>query len=167
MCAALCQSGMVTERKLETAHLQFQATYSRRRYLLSIAELRLAHSLMAVMPRGLLLMWKVRLADVVKCRFENRIALRQISQKHLDFVIVGHSSSILGAIELDDRSHLRANRASRDRFVNSLLASLRIRLVRLPVRQSYDERELETLLRSFSSSQGLHFATGRSTRGRR
>ncbi len=129
--------------------IDYQAVYSRRRYLLSIAELRLATSLVEVMPEGLTLMCKVRLADIVSCRFENRISLRRISQKHVDFVLVKqHSSAIVAVIELDDRSHEKESRRRRDEFVNELLEAVGIRLVRIGIRKSYDPSELRAMLES-------------------
>ncbi len=72
----------------------------------------------------------------------------KIDRKHVDFVLC-HPQSVrpLVAIELDDKSHRREDRQERDRFVEGVFAAAKLPLVRIPVQQAYNVRELEALLR--------------------
>jgi hypothetical protein len=49
---------------------------------------------------------------------------------------------IICAVELDDKSHRRADRASRDGFVEKALAGAGIPLARFPVQRSYKEQDI-------------------------
>lgn len=71
----------------------------------------------------------------------------QISQKHIDFVLIDPQSfATLCLIELDDKSHARLDRMARDRFVNQIMEQTGIPLHRLPVQRRYDRAEiLQTL----------------------
>lgn len=66
---------------------------------------------------------KVRLADVIdvartRDRSARQTAFNRISSKHFDFVLCDPSDlSVVCAIELDDRSHGKAARGKRDRFL--------------------------------------------------
>ena len=80
---------------------------------------------------------KVRLADIVTCDDSDwkRGQANRISQKHIDFVLnCPKSSRIVAAIELDDSSHERPERRSRDAFVNRLVAQVGVRLLRVPAK---------------------------------
>jgi very-short-patch-repair endonuclease len=92
---------------------------------------------------------KVRLADVINCSGEDwkQGFGGRISQKHLDFVIAdAASTAIVLAIELDDRSHRRADRQQRDTFVDRALAAAGIPMVRVPATATYDARALSAVL---------------------
>ena|SRR5260370_41621474 len=81
------------------------------------------------------------IADFVMCsdRDWQRGAGNRIAQKHIDFVVTRIASSrIVAAIELDDCTHRRPTRHSRDDFLNSLFRQLRIQLVRVPASWNYD-----------------------------
>lgn len=95
---------------------------------------------------------KVRVADVIETRKglskgERQRAFNRISQKHLDFVLCYPDDlSIFCAVELDDRSHERARRGSRDAFLEGALAAAGLPLLRVPNRRSYGVAELRALL---------------------
>lgn len=95
---------------------------------------------------------KVRLADVIGVqrgltKSEWQRAFNAISQKHLDFVLCHpHDLSVFCAIELDDKSHERAERKARDAFLERALAAASVPLVRVPGKVHYDARELRTRL---------------------
>ena len=75
---------------------------------------------------------KPRLADVIECPPELWLRDgRRISQKHVDFLLY-HTTTTesLIAIELDDRSHLRAERQKRDAFVDEALRTAGVPLLR-------------------------------------
>ena len=82
---------------------------------------------------------KVRLADLIQPRAglprpKFLRALNRVTSKHVDFVLVDRDTlQPLAAVELDDRSHLRADRQARDRFVEGALAAAGLPLLRFPV----------------------------------
>jgi hypothetical protein len=124
-------------------------TYRLRDDFLSTAEANLLRVLREVAGDWALICPKVRLADLVYTpRQEDRqAALNRVSRKHLDFVLcdAGTLRPTL-ALELDDRSHERADRRERDAFVDQLLAAVGLPLVRVPVQRSYDTRALAATL---------------------
>lgn len=71
----------------------------------------------------------------------------QISLKRVDFVLVDPATlKTQMVIELDDRSHERENRMTRDAFVAGVLNRAGIKLVRIPAASSYDSRALRSRL---------------------
>ena len=95
---------------------------------------------------------KVRVADVVEVRkglsgSERQKAFNRISQKHLDFVLLKpHDLSVWCAVELDDKTHGRADRKSRDTLLENVLAAAEVPLVRVPSKRTYDVAEIRALL---------------------
>ncbi len=88
---------------------------------------------------------KVRLSDVITCPREAWKGGYQgkISQKHLDFVLCDlESARILLAIELDDRSHGRADRRKRDEFLDAAMAAAGVPLLRFRAAASYDPKRI-------------------------
>lgn len=93
---------------------------------------------------------KVRIADVLRVKKSRLIgkkawwrAFTKISSKHVDFVLYDLSSGrILGAIELDDRSHERRDRKKRDVFVNRAFEAAGVPLIRVTNARSYDRAAL-------------------------
>ena len=87
---------------------------------------------------------KVRLADIISPDIrlnsvQTKWAFRRISQKHVDFLICDKKGfSIIGVVELDDRSHFRTDRIKRDRFVDAALAGAGIPILHHPVKLQYD-----------------------------
>jgi hypothetical protein len=121
----------------------FRPRYVSRQTLLTPGESGFYPALVAAVPRGIMICPKVRLADLVDCRWGNRKAFQRIAAKHVDFVLADPDTCrILLAIELDDRSHLRKDRRQRDRFLNDALASAGIPLLRVRTSRRYDQRDL-------------------------
>jgi very-short-patch-repair endonuclease len=88
----------------------------------------------------------VRLADVIRVRraapqhlsWQNRILA-----KHVDFVLCdANTLEAVLAVELDDASHQRADRATRDAFLEEALEASKLPLLRVPVASSYDRDAL-------------------------
>jgi very-short-patch-repair endonuclease len=101
---------------------------------------------------GLGIASKVRLADifgVVKGleRGDRTRAQNKINAKHVDFLLIQKSDGkpVLG-IELDDKSHDEEDRAARDAFVDTVFASAGLPILHVPVKQSYDPKEVLRLL---------------------
>lgn len=95
---------------------------------------------------------KVRVVDVIEVRKglpkgEWQSAFNRISQKHLDFVLChSHDLSVFCTVELDDKTHARADRKSRDELLEKALAAAEVPLIRVPSRRSYDADEIKALL---------------------
>ena len=92
---------------------------------------------------------KIRLADVIRVKRGLSAAARQsafnkIQSKHLDFVVCDPDDlSIQFVIELDDKSHAKAKRQSRDEFVNQALAAAGVPLSRFPVKRTYSVQDIQ------------------------
>jgi Protein of unknown function (DUF2726)/Topoisomerase DNA binding C4 zinc finger len=96
---------------------------------------------------------KVRLGDIVKptrglSNSQRQTALNKVNRKHLDLLVCrADDLSFVVAVELDDQSHQRKDRKSRDLFVDEALESARIRIVHIPAQKSYNLTEVrETVL---------------------
>lgn len=91
---------------------------------------------------------KVRLADVIRpekgLRGRRRhIALNQIIQKHLDFVLCDPATlAVLAVVELDDLSHRSSQQRERDHWKDQALKAAGIPVVRFPAARSYATAEL-------------------------
>ncbi|NMB60193.1 MAG: DUF2726 domain-containing protein [Chloroflexi bacterium] len=94
---------------------------------------------------------KVSLADIfyVTNPDRNLNAYNRINRKHVDFLIcdAGTMKPRFG-IELDDKSHNRQDRISRDDFVEDLFETAGLPLVRIPVRPTYNTNELGVLFKT-------------------
>jgi hypothetical protein len=124
-------------------------TYFTREALLTRGELAFFWSLRRAIAARCLIMCKVRLADAVTCseRAWRSGGGNAIAQKHLDFVLCdSHSTRLLLAIELDDRSHSQPHRRRRDRFVERALDEAGIRLVRFRASSRYCPDEVRARL---------------------
>lgn len=80
-------------------------------------------------------------------------AFNRIARKRVDFIVCDAvTMKILFGIELDDSSHQREDRITRDEFVNRVFQEACLPLVRVKVRESYMTSELEVL---FEDALGL------------
>jgi hypothetical protein len=115
--------------------------YRRRNCLLTPTELRFYHALCRAVGRVYEISIKMRLVDVVECPdFLWKSYGRRISQKHVDFVLYERASAeIVVAIELDDPTHLAEARQARDKFLDEVLLTGDVVLVRVYVAPTYDE----------------------------
>lgn len=95
---------------------------------------------------------KVRAADVLSVtrgmgRSRWRQAFNRIQSKHFDYVICRASDlSILLLIELDDKSHKRAQRVDRDHFLEKAAEAAGVPLLRIPCQRSYSTQEVHSLV---------------------
>jgi len=94
------------------------------------------------------IMGKVRLVDVIKVKpglsgSVRQQAFNRIQSKHLDFVACDPSDlSVQFVVELDDSSHQRSRRQSRDDFLDKALAAAGVRLFRFPVKRTYTVQDI-------------------------
>lgn len=120
--------------------------FERRGPLVTDAELRFYRALQMAVGGSWSVFAMVRLADLLKVR--KGIAAAQTWRnktfgKHIDFVLCENDSlRVCLAIELDDSSHLRADRKERDAFIQQALSSAGLPLLRVPVAEHYDKIEL-------------------------
>ena len=87
----------------------------------------------------------VRLADLVECDHaaHRNGTFNRISQKHVDFVLVGPvDGDIRLVVELDDQSHSQAKRLERDRLVDEILDRVGIPILRVRVASAYESEAL-------------------------
>ena len=122
--------------------------YRRRQYLLSKAEASFFGVLSHVAADRYLLFAKVRLADLLLLPGNTpgrQSALNRVTSKHVDFVLC-HRDGLRPclAIELDDRSHDRPDRAARDDFLVQTLATAGLPLLRVPAARTYSTADLRT-----------------------
>jgi hypothetical protein len=120
-----------------------EVPYQRHDSLLTPAERSFYGVLERAIARHVTPMAKVRLADIIKVEgsisaARRRSAFNRIQSKHVDFVLCDAATfRVLCVVELDDKSHSRSDRKSRDAFVNRALGAAGIPIVHLPAQQSY------------------------------
>jgi predicted RNA-binding Zn-ribbon protein involved in translation (DUF1610 family) len=117
---------------------------------LSAAEQSFYLVLRSVVADRALICAKVSLGDLFTAKVSDQSQYRtytnKIDRKHVDFLLCDlQTAKPLVGIELDDRSHQRADRQARDKFVNGVFAAARLPLIRVPVRRGYQVSELVAL----------------------
>ena len=134
--------------------------YQKESALFSPAE----RSFLGVLERALdgqvRVMGKVNLADVIRVRSgvsggARQSAFNRIQSKHLDFVVCDAKDlSVRFAIELDDQSHARPNRQSRDEFVDKALRAAGVPVFHFSAKRSYSIQEVQRTLSENAPSDG-------------
>jgi hypothetical protein len=122
--------------------------YARKKYFFSAAERSFYEILRRLVP-GHTVFAKVRLADLVdvmKGAPSWRAHFNRIDRKHLDFILCDSDLAPVVAIELDDRSHDDEDRQARDLFVDQVLASVSLPIVRVRAKHAYRLEEVRRIL---------------------
>ena len=133
-------------------------SYERRKDFLTAAERSFYGVLLQAVGNDFSVFTKVNLADVVAPRLgltaSDRQRLRnKIVQKHLDFVLCDRRTlQVALVIELDDSSHALPDRKQSDDVKDVSLCQAGIKILRVPVRQSYSLSELSSLVKALVSS---------------
>ena len=133
--------------------------YTPTKALLTAAELNFYRQLMTIVPPGMLVFSKVRIADILEVKPQvkgkSRIKhFRAIAAKHFDFVLVNDKTmQVLGAIELNDKSHDSKDRTERDIFVRKAMASAKLPLFEVKATKSYKLDALKVELALLVSGQ--------------
>ena len=111
---------------------------------LSPAEFSFYKVLASVLDPRFIICPKVRLGDIVYVPGQGNQGLRnKIDRKHIDFLICDAATmKPRCALELDDQSHTRPDRQSRDDFVNQVFASANLPLLHIPNQRAYNPAEL-------------------------
>jgi len=100
----------------------------------------LYHRLVSALPDHIVLA-QVQLSRILGVKQGNNFHEwnNRINRMSLDFVICGKDSSIIAAIELDDKSHEKASRKEADDKKNKALSSAGVKLVRWQVNALPDD----------------------------
>ena len=126
--------------------------FESRRALMSPGELKFFRALEGALAGNFRVFSKVRLADIVqpaKASNQNAryAAFGVIKSKHVDFVVCDPETlEFRLVVELDDKSHERADRAERDQKVDDLLAQAGIPVLHFPARSAYSIEEIRRLI---------------------
>ncbi|HEX7619381.1 MAG TPA: DUF2726 domain-containing protein [Verrucomicrobiae bacterium] len=129
--------------------------YQTRGALLSPAELSFFRVLQSAVGQSFLICPKVRLADILKPveKQNYQTALNKISRKHIDFVLCDQATTrVFGVVELDDKSHGKADRVARDAFVDNAFAAAGIQIVHFKASMLYSVEEVRQQLRLISTN---------------
>ena len=124
------------------------APFARRPYFFSAAERSFYEILCRLTPEHTVFA-KVRLADLVRVQASGREfwqRFNSVSGKHVDFVLCDERLAPVVAIELDDASHEEPERLKRDQFVDSVLTSAALPIVRVRAKRGYVLDEIRQLL---------------------
>jgi hypothetical protein len=116
--------------------------------LLTAAEQKFYEALDSAIDGRLLILSKVRIADLFNVTSASRSAryrvFRSIACKHVDFVLAEAANlRPLAAIELDDSSHQRADRRLRDELLDDLFQKAAFPLLRFRTAAFYSPRMIE------------------------
>jgi very-short-patch-repair endonuclease len=132
--------------------------YRKADHLLTPAERSFFGVLGQAIDSDLYIFAKVRLSDLLWLpqRTRDRQAyLNRIQSKHVDFVLCDSATTeprLL--IELDDSSHQRARRRSRDAFLDEAVRRAGLPILRVPAKRSYAPAELRQLISSLLAGNG-------------
>jgi hypothetical protein len=121
---------------------------------LSPAEISFYQVLRVTVGARALVFTKINLADLFFVATgdhrQNRALANRVDRKHVDFLICDLKTlRPIVALELDDRSHNRTDRKSRDELVEGVFAAAGLPLHRVPAKTGYAPQEIEALLSSY------------------
>ena len=124
---------------------------------LSPAEVSFYQVLRAAVGDRALVFTKVNLADLFFVATgdhrQNRALANRVDRKHVDFLVCDPKSvRPIVALELDDQSHKRADRKTRDDLMAGVFAAGGLPLLRVPVKTGYAPLEIQLLLNPFLKS---------------
>jgi len=146
-----------TDRK---APLDFP--YQSKDVLCSPAERSFLGALDKIVGKRYRIFAKVRLADIIDVQKGLSISARQsafnrIAGKHIDFIVCNANDlSIIGAIELDDKTHRGRGRHERDQFLDRTLKAAGVPVLRIKTQSSYSIKDIFSKIDSaFNISEGL------------
>ena len=119
---------------------------------LSPAEISFYHVLLSPSGDKFTVCPKVNLSDIffVSRPDQNQAARNRISRKHVDFLLCeSRSMRPRVGIELDDASHAREHRQTRDAVVHQVFAAAGLPLLRFPAQRAYNRSEVASRLSPF------------------
>ncbi len=91
---------------------------------------------------------QVRVADIITpADTKNRPAFTRIRSKHIDFVLFNRETfKIIAAIELNDNSHQRKDRQTRDKFLSEAFATTKTPLIWIQAAQTYNPEKIRKII---------------------
>jgi very-short-patch-repair endonuclease len=131
--------------KNDKSNINYQNYYAKER-ILHDGELAFYRTLKEIIEPTNIIFCKVRLEDIVGARDNEwqEINRNRIKSKHIDFVVYDQEQlRIKIAIELDGRTHLKADQREKDRFKDKLFFNCQIPLIRIPYAHYYDPIKLK------------------------
>jgi very-short-patch-repair endonuclease len=134
--------------------------YQSKDVLCSPAERSFLGALDKILEKSYRVFAKVRLADIVDIQkglsaSARQSALNRISGKHIDFIVCNANDlSIIGAIELDDKTHRAKGRQERDQFLDKTLEAAGVPLLRIKAQSAYSIKEITSSLDSAFNISG-------------
>lgn len=142
--------------KEEVSSSSIECPYHQVDEFVSPAELNFFFNLKAVIGDSAQIFSKVKLSDLFYAKTgdygKNRSYTNCIDRKRMDFLLCDPKTlkPILG-IELDDKSHQRADRQERDDFVNHVFEAAKLPLMHVSVHRGYSQSELKSKLSAYIS----------------
>ena len=127
---------------------------------ISPAELNFFFNLKAAVGDSAHIFSKVKLSDLFYAQTGDHSKYRsytnRIDRKHVDFLLCNPKTlkPILG-IELDDKSHQRADRLERDELVNHVFEAAKLPLMHVSVQRGYSQGELKSKLSAYFSGDQI------------
>ena len=120
----------------------YKKMYSKKEYLLTREELKFFKLIKIITDKyNLNLFTQVALYEIINTKEIKYF--NKIRNKTIDFVITDVNSKIKLCIELDDTTHIKENRQQRDKFLEELFEQLNIKLIRIPVQNYYNLKDIE------------------------
>ena len=121
----------------------YKEKYESKRYMISLNELNFFKQLQKLINEmDLNLFTQVSLYSIIETKYKtyNYEELNRIKSKSIDFVIADKKSCRARlCIELDDTTHEQYDRKERDKFINELFENMGIKLLRIKVKENYEE----------------------------
>jgi predicted RNA-binding Zn-ribbon protein involved in translation (DUF1610 family) len=153
-------SDLLFERD-ESASSKIEYPYRLSEEFITPAELNFFFNLKSIVGESAQIFTKVKLSDLFYAKTgdysKNRSYMNRIDRKHVDFLLCNPQTlQPFLCIELDDKSHQRADRQERDDFVNHVFEAANLPLLHFPVQRSYSQSELKSKLSTYLPSVQRH-----------
>ena len=130
------------ESEKNVENINYNTLYNKKDYLLTQQELKFYKLIKMITDKNNLNIFsQVALYEIVTSK--NIKDFNKIKSKTIDFVITDTNCKIKFCIELDDPTHIKENRQQRDKFIEDLFNQLNIKLIRIPVQNYYNLKQLE------------------------
>jgi hypothetical protein len=152
-------SDLLFEKDEKSSNIEYP--YHQVDEFISAAELNFFFNLKAVTGDSAHIFSKVKLSDLFYAKTgdygKNRSYTNKIDRKHIDFLLCDAKTlkPLLG-IELDDKSHQRADRQERDDFVNHVFEATKLPLLHISVQRGYSQNELKSQLSAYLSDTPMN-----------
>jgi len=134
--------------------------YRLRTEFLSAAEMSFYHVLHNTLNGRVVVCTKVGLGDLFDVNTKDQSGFRtfrnKIDRRHVDFLLCESATMRpLVGIELDDKSHQRADRRERDEFVDGVFHAAGLPLVHVPAKRAYNTTEVAAALAPYLAGPAL------------